>query len=238
MKIFLFTSLLILCACSATMRPANQVATSTKARIANTSECPNGGVVIETFTDDTLTSTNNVCNGAPGIGVQGERGEIGQQGSAGHSVVTATVSSLTCQNGGVTIFLATDLNDDGLINFNHDDGDLKSVDLCNGSDGARGAQGESGRDGKDGVSPSPVPVVSTPFTPVGVYDPCGNTPNKYNEVFLKLANGQYMASFSDDANGKNTRLSLLKDGSYVTTDGTNCYFSVKDNGTTIFNEHF
>lgn len=68
---------------------------------------------------------------------------------------------------------------------------------------------------------------------VSIKDPCGAQGNAYNEVFLKLSSGKYLASFSDNASGLNTRFSLLTDGSFVTTDGTNCHFTVSGSGTVI-----
>lgn len=157
-------------------------------------------------------------NGAQGIpGDVGQMGIAGTPGNDGYSVVIAQTASLTCANGGVTLFMATDLNRDGLINFDVNDGGLAVADICNGDDGT--------------------PAASSPFSTVGILDPCGATPGYFNEVFLKLANGQYVASFSDNANGKNTRLALLTDGNFVTTDGTSCYFTVSGAGTVISNEH-
>lgn len=63
-----------------------------------------------------------------------------------------------------------------------------------------------------------------------VIDPCGNTSNIYDEVILRLSTGQLLASFSDNSNGKNTRFVILTQGNYVTTDGSNCHFSVDANG--------
>ncbi len=71
---------------------------------------------------------------------------------------------------------------------------------------------------------------------VAIKDPCG-AQGAYNEVFLKLSNGRYLSSFSQTANGLNTRFVLLEDGSPVTTDGTNCHFTVSNGGTVISNEH-
>ncbi|HMK71768.1 MAG TPA: hypothetical protein VK454_00435, partial [Myxococcaceae bacterium] len=51
----------------------------------------------------------------------------------------------------------------------------------------------------------------------------------FDEVFLRLANGTVVASFSQDAGGTNTRLSVLVDGSFVTSDGTNCAFTITTN---------
>lgn len=71
---------------------------------------------------------------------------------------------------------------------------------------------------------------------VAIFDPCGPQ-GAYNEVFLKLSTGQYLASFSNDAAGDDTRFALLTDGNYETTDGTNCYFTVSGSGTVISNQH-
>lgn len=71
---------------------------------------------------------------------------------------------------------------------------------------------------------------------VDVYDPCG-TQGSWNEVFLHTSDGRYIASFSDNSNGQNTRFTVLQDGSYVTTDGTHCYFTVSGGGTVISGEH-
>jgi chromosome segregation ATPase len=71
---------------------------------------------------------------------------------------------------------------------------------------------------------------------VSIKDPCG-AQGSYNEVFLKLSSGHYLASFSDNANGLNTRFTQLTDGTFQTTDGTSCNFTVSGNGTVISNEH-
>lgn len=71
---------------------------------------------------------------------------------------------------------------------------------------------------------------------VAIIDPCG-AQGTYNEVFLKLSNGKFLSSFSENDNGKNTRFAILTDGSFKTTDGTNCYFTVSGGGTIISNEH-
>lgn len=62
---------------------------------------------------------------------------------------------------------------------------------------------------------------------VAVLDPCGDTAGVVDEVLLKLSNGQVLASFSDKANGKNTRFSILSENvTYQTTDGSNCTFKI------------
>jgi hypothetical protein len=70
---------------------------------------------------------------------------------------------------------------------------------------------------------------------VEMIDPCGDNINKIDEVLLALSSGEILASFSDNANGLNTRFGLLKAGNYVTTDGTNCHFQVLSNGNVVWN---
>jgi hypothetical protein len=61
-------------------------------------------------------------------------------------------------------------------------------------------------------------------TIVEVIDPCGDNPSKqFEEVLLRLSNGQILAHFSS---GNKEFFSLLSPGNYVTTDGTNCHFTV------------
>lgn len=68
---------------------------------------------------------------------------------------------------------------------------------------------------------------------VSIVDPCGNHPTKVDEVFLKLSDGKLIASFSDNANGLNTRFVVLTNGSYATTDGTGCSFTVSGSGNVV-----
>lgn len=89
-----------------------------------------------------------------------------------------------------------------------------------GEVGPVGPSGPSGNDGADGQDA----VLET-------IDPCGDAPGIVDEILIRLSNGRVLCSFSDQANGKNTRLSILPAGSYVTTDGSNCAFTVNADGT-------
>lgn len=63
-----------------------------------------------------------------------------------------------------------------------------------------------------------------------IIDPCGDAVNIVDEVIFKVAHlgeVKYFASFSENSSGKNTRLSLLNSGDYITTDGSNCRFSIE-----------
>jgi hypothetical protein len=58
-----------------------------------------------------------------------------------------------------------------------------------------------------------------------VVDPCGDGPG-FDEVLLRTSSGKLIASFSQNQSGLNTRFSILTPGSYSTTDGTGCSFTV------------
>lgn len=88
-------------------------------------------------------------------------------------------------------------------------------------DAVVGPPGSAGQDGEDGVSPE-LPDYSI----VGVIDPCGDAPGIIDEIFLVLKNGQIIAYFAENGNAQKSRLVLIPDGTYVTTDGSNCLFKV------------
>lgn len=62
-----------------------------------------------------------------------------------------------------------------------------------------------------------------------IIDPCGDAAGIYDEVILRLSSGQLLASVSDNTSGKNTRFSIIPAGSYTTTDGSHCNFTVNSN---------
>jgi hypothetical protein len=79
-----------------------------------------------------------------------------------------------------------------------------------------GADGEMGAAGSDAV--------------VQLIDPCGDAPGVLDEVILRLSSGVLLASVSDNTSGKNTRFAVITPGSYATTDGTGCTFTVDADG--------
>lgn len=81
----------------------------------------------------------------------------------------------------------------------------------------------------DGNTGRDAPV--SQYDVVDIIHPCPSNTSAFREVLLKLRNGTIIASFSDDANGKNTRLSVLVPGSYVDTDNSNCHFTVNADGS-------
>jgi len=161
-------------------------------------------------------------------GVDGQPGAPGAPGQDGHvSLLTLVSGAPTCANGGTTILAGIDLDDDLVLAGEEV---RQSSEICNGLNGQDGANGQDGQDGADGQDAPP-----TPFTPVGLVNPCGDAPGIYDEVFIRLSNGTMIASFSENSNGKNTRFSVLIAGTYVTTDGDNCQFTVDSMGN-ITNE--
>lgn len=71
---------------------------------------------------------------------------------------------------------------------------------------------------------------------VGTFNPCG-VQAANEEFFLKLSDGRYLASFSQNGSALTTRFTILNDGNYTTTDQTSCSFTVSNGGTVISNEH-
>lgn len=87
--------------------------------------------------------------------------------------------------------------------------------------------GTNGQNGTDGQNTPP-----TAYSVVEVIDPCGKQA-AFDEVLLKLANGQIMAHF---ASGAQQFLALIGPGSYSTSDSTHCYFTITNEGA-VTNEH-
>lgn len=83
----------------------------------------------------------------------------------------------------------------------------------------------NGSDGADGNDAPP-----TALTFVDVIDPCGpERSDGLDEVLFLTADGRYVA-YADHSNGKQGRLSILPAGSYITTDGTGCAFTITNEG--------
>lgn len=172
------------------------------------------------------------AQGLPGVG--GNPGIPGTPGSNGYNSVAAILPTASgCAAGGTTLLVALDTNNSSFLD--EFDSNIQSSEICNGvagidgSNGQDGSNGNNGTNGSDGINAPP-----TPFTPVGIIDPCGDAPGIYDEVFLQLANGTILASFSSNASGLNTRFSVLVPGSYVTTDGSNCYFTVNSSNQVVY----
>lgn len=171
----------------------------------------------------TQTGANITCpNGTSATLLNGINGVAGQNGAAGTNGTSCTVMqvtpSLLAPNGGALITCG-----------------VTTALLLNGETGATGSQGNTGNTGAAGQNGTN--AVLPPFSVLTLLDPCGDAPGIYDEVFFKLVNGTVIASFSNNFNGDYTRLSVISPGSFITTDASNCYFSVDANGN-LFNEHY
>lgn len=173
------------------------------------------------------SSRVDVINGQDGLS-----GSVGARGERGFSAVVSSSSfafSVACPTGGVVILAATDSNESGALDI--EDTNIVSSTVCNGLNGSDGQDGADGQDGTNGTNAPP-----TAFSPVDILNPCGIN-GSYDEVLVKLASGQVLASFSQNQSGQNTRFTiLLPDTGYVTTDGTNCSFKVNSLGD-LYDQH-
>lgn len=85
-----------------------------------------------------------------------------------------------------------------------------------------------GKDGANGINGKD--ATQSNYAISHVIDPCGDAANIVDEVLLVLYNKQVLVSFSQNQSGLNTRLSILPPGTYTTTDGSNCVFTLDNQG--------
>lgn len=154
------------------------------------------------------------CPGrAPFVLENGRDGKDGADGKSGHAAVVAQLpAGDACPAGGIVLLTAVDTNDN--LALDAGDAHWQSATLCSG-----------------------LPAPASPFTPVAIVDPCGPAPGVLDEVFFRLGNGRLVASYSDDAQGMNTRFALLEPGTYVTTDGDQCVFTVDASDAVVNESH-
>lgn len=192
----------------------------------------------------------NGTNGVQGThGEQGPKGAKGKAGTSGKDGVNGTSCSteqmvggalITCTDGTQSVLL------DGVAGSNGQDGNQGPAGDTGaqgaqgqpgtqgpqgdkgdkgdageqgpaGQDGAQGAQGTQGTPGEQG------PAAPTPeYQVTEIIDPCGDQ-SQFDEVLLRMANRQLIAHY---ASGVTQFLTIVGPGSYVTTDGTNCYFTI------------
>jgi hypothetical protein len=103
--------------------------------------------------------------------------------------------------------------------------------------------GKDGSDGKDGISCNVERLDNGVLITCGnskailfdgktvgnsiieIINPCGDSGGAFDELLFRLDNDKIYAVYYDGTHGF---LTEIVDGSYVTTDGKNCYFTVKD----------
>ncbi len=87
----------------------------------------------------------------------------------------------------------------------------------NGPQGDRGARGEPGSD-----APSAPP---SPYDITEIIEPC---PESSDEVLLRLYDGTILGHYSQ---GSRQYLTELTEGTYQTTDGSKCNFTINADGS-------
>ena len=154
--------------------------------------------------------------GDPGESITGPQGNPGQDAQDGLSSLISVVPAPSCPTGGSTILVGLDANRDSVLDITEVS---QSADICNGEQGSQGEAGENGQD-----------APATAFTPVALVDPCGDADGILDEVLIQLNNGTLITSVSNNGNAQTTRLSVVDAGTYSTTDGSSCTFTVDGSG--------
>ncbi|HRN41120.1 MAG TPA: hypothetical protein PK649_03485, partial [Vicingus sp.] len=103
--------------------------------VASTS-CANGGVTVNMGLDannnnileaSEISVSYDVCNGTDGL--------PGTNGTDGLNILAETIPSTSCPNGGVTVNMGQDINNNGIL----ETGEITTTyDVCNGVDGTSG----------------------------------------------------------------------------------------------------
>jgi hypothetical protein len=87
----------------------------------------------------------------------------------------------------------------------------------------------NGTDGKDAED---VKEPLTRYTITQMVDPCGKQ-SDYDEILLRLEDGSYLALYYDFKK-KMSFLTVIGPGDYITTDNTNCAFSIEEDGRVVW----
>jgi len=177
------------------------VGQSVDVRAATSEECSSGGMVYTVYIDVNLSaSLEEEDSVIKKYNIcNGTNGSNGQKGNGvAFAVVSASIEQ--CPTGGSTILMATDVGNTGVYDVMA--ANQQSMTICNGQNAT-------------------VPG----YTPVEPIYACGNNV-AYKEVLLRLSNGQVLGSFSDNVEGRMTRLAFLPDGNFVNTDNSGCSFSL------------
>jgi len=177
----------------------------------------------------------------------------GIDGKDGYSLVALSgsiVANASCPAGGVATTIYKDLNRNEVVDLDTDKL-VSSFIVCNGltgaqgnagdngingQNGAQGSQGAAGQNGTNGINgTNGTNGASSILQVINLrHDICGESTVNFSEVVIKLADGRYLASFSDDVNGYNTRFTILVQGiGYQTTDNTNCRFMLNSSNVLV-----
>lgn len=153
----------------------------------------------------------NTPQGAPGApGPNGLPGPTGSPGPSGPAGTSCTATQIAVGDPVL-------LDGGAIINCG-----ATSVMISNGRNGINGTNGTNG--------------VTSTYSITSLVNPCGDAPGIADEVFLKLVDGTLLWLQVDNASGLNARLAIAQPGSWITTDGDNCQFTLNADGS-ISNEN-
>lgn len=156
-------------------------------------------------------------------------------------VITATTYLFSCQPASVSYVDPSKLNStqsaqenscsvtrisESEVRLTCPDGTTEIIkngaDGTNGVDGVNGTNGTNGQDGQNGADGRSVEVI----------DPCGaESKIGFDEVLIRLPDRTVIAYFKFESYEHLTR--LLPGRSYMTTDDTQCSFTIESDGTII-----
>lgn len=164
----------------------------------------------------------------------GDDGVNGRDGASGASCSVSATGLVSCTDG---TSYQIPIPSNGIDGVDGKDGSactITSVDngalIACGENHVvvlNGVDGKDGQDGQDGQDAPP-----TAFTVTELIDPCGDAPGKFDEVLLRLANNTLIAHYAD---GAKQFLSVIGPGTYMTTDGTSCVFTVSPTNVVSWN---
>lgn len=216
--------------------------------------CFSGGLSLSVFKDinsngnleitEPVTSIKLVCNGINGSnGTDGQNGTNGTNGTNGQDGTSATVTLASvdpgseCPTGGVRISSNTSPNSQVVCN---------GIAGLNGINGMNGEDGEDGQDGAQGIQG--VPGIQGPMGPQGPQGIAGvngtNGSNGTSVVPVKFCNTDnstypeyglmigtelfavYWGTTPDSPHKEQAFLAKLVPGSYHSTGGNGCNFTI------------
>jgi hypothetical protein len=189
------------------------------------------------ITEDTEDYTVIRCGTKETVITKGKDGEDGEDAA---QWIMATVQTSSCANGGYTILMALDSNQNEQLDT--DDFNMQSAEVCNGAPGADGADGadgqtgprgetgpagQNGADDQDGLN----------FGEVESLNPCGDAAGVVDETLLKLSNGSVIGTVKTKGKGGSTFLTILPPGNYTTNDSDKCKFTINADGSLSHEHH-
>jgi len=168
-------------------------------------------------------------------GSNGVNGKDGSQGTTGTNGLNSLLSlsrftadtSICAAGSGSIVRSGLDNNSNNILEASEVNQSTVVCDGIQGQQGNQGVQGNTGATGAQGAPGTPAPQ----YAILKFITPCPSITTSYREVIIKLVNGQFLSSFSANGDALTVRLTLIPNGSYVDTDGSNCHFTVS--GTTL-----